>query len=64
MKAKTHYKYDKPWNKIRNIIRSKIDNSVNYDEEYMKIRFNADADLSLKKRCNFMKVKNITHKFP
>ena len=30
----------------------------------MKIRLNADGDLSLEKRCNFMKVTNMTQKFP
>ena len=41
--------YEKVWNKIRKMIRSVTNNSVNYDEKYVKIRFNAGGDLSLKK---------------
>ena len=38
-------KHEELWNKIRNSIRSITNNSDNYDEKYMKIRFNADSDL-------------------
>ena len=35
---------------IRNFIRLVINNSGNYDEKWMKIKFNSDGNLSLKKR--------------
>ena len=34
---------------IRYLIRSKIDNTDDYHEKYMKIKFNSDDDLSLNK---------------
>ena len=43
----THTK--KLWNKIRDLIRSITDNSDNYVEKYMKIKFNSDDGLPLKK---------------
>ena len=39
-------KYEELWNKIRDIIRSKSNNSDNYDEKYMKIKLNSDDDLA------------------
>ena len=36
--------YEKLWNRIIDLIRSKTDNSNNYDEKYMKIKFNSDDD--------------------
>ena len=39
-------KYEELWNKIRYIIRSKSNNSDNYDEKYMKIKLNSDDDLA------------------
>ena len=42
-------KHQKLWNKIRNVIMSIANNWDNYDEKYMKIRFNADSVLLLKK---------------
>ena len=36
--------YEKLWNIIIDLIRSKTDNSNNYDEKYMKIKFNSDDD--------------------
>ena len=44
-KAKKMKKHEELWNKIRNSIRSITNNSDNYDDKYMKIRFNADSDL-------------------
>ena len=32
--------------KVRNLIRSKTNKSSNYDEKFMKIKFNSDDDLS------------------
>ena len=34
---------------LKKIIRSTTNSSDNYDEKYMKIRFNSDDDLPLKK---------------
>ena len=41
--------YEKLWTKTRDLIRSKTNNSDDYDEKYMKIRFNSNDDLCLKK---------------
>ena len=40
-------KYRKLRNKIRDLIRLITKNSDNYDEKYMKIKFNSDDDLLL-----------------
>ena len=42
-------KYEELWNKIKDLIRSKTNNSDDYDEKYMKIKFDSDDDLTLKK---------------
>ena len=42
-------KYEKLWNKIRDIIRSITNNSDNYVEKHMNIKFNPDDDLPLEK---------------
>ena len=42
-------KYKKKWSKIKDIIRSTNNDSDNYDEKYMKIKFNSDDDLPLQK---------------
>ena len=42
-------KYEEPWNKIRDLIKLLTSNSDDYDEKYMKIKFNSDDDLPLKK---------------
>ena len=43
-------KYEELWDKIRNLIRSTSNNSDDYDNKYMKIKFNSDDDdLPLKK---------------
>ena len=42
-------KYEKLWNKMRDLIRSIAINSDNYDEKYMKIKFNSDDSLHLRK---------------
>ena len=57
MKAKTLEKYDELWRKIKDPIRSTRTKSENYDEKYMKIRFNSDDDLPLKRileLCNII----------
>ena len=45
MEARHTKKYEELWNKIRDIIRSATNNSGNYDENCMKIKFNSDDDL-------------------
>ena len=42
-------KYEELWNKIRDLIRSITNNSENYDEEYVSIKFNSDDNIPLKK---------------
>ena len=37
------------WIKIKDLIRSLTKNSDNYDEKYMKIKFNSDDELPLNK---------------
>ena len=56
-------------------MRSMTKNAGDYDEKYVKIKFDLDNDLTLNKtiqihsitivvRAIFMKIKNIIHKFP
>ena len=47
-KQKTE-KYKELWIKIRDLIRSIIKNSDDYDENYMKIKFNSNDELPLNK---------------
>ena len=42
-------KYEELWTKIWDLIRSMIKNSDDYDENYMKIKFNSDDNLPLTK---------------
>ena len=42
-------KYKELWHKIKDLIRSITNNSDKYDEKCMKIKFNSDDNLSLKK---------------
>ena len=42
-------KYEKLWNRIRDFIRPVTKNSGNCDQKYMKIKFDLDDDLPLKK---------------
>ena len=42
-------KYEELWSKIRDLIRSITKNSNDYDEKYMKIKFNSDDELPLNK---------------
>ena len=43
-------KYEKLWIKIRDLIRSITKISDDYDEKYMKIKFNSDDELPLNKK--------------
>ena len=45
------------WSKIRNLIRSITNNLDDYNEKYMKIKFNSDDDLPLNK---MLKINNMT----
>ena len=42
-------KYEELWSEIRDLIRSITKNSDDYDEKYMKIKFNSDDQLSINK---------------
>ena len=67
-------KYEELWSKIRDLIRSITKNSDDYDEKFMKIKFNSDNELPLNKtiaiptmtiavRAIFMKITNVIYKF-
>ena len=45
-------KYEGLWIKIRDFIRSIIKNLDDYDEKYIKIKFNSDDELPLNKTIN------------
>ena len=59
-------KYEELWGKFRDFNRSMINNFDNYDEKYMKIKFNSDDDLPLKKTLKFRNmiivVRSVFHK--
>ena len=59
-------KYEKVWTKIGDLIRSKTNDSGNYYEKYMKIKFNSDDYLPLKKtleiRNMIVVVRSVFHK--
>lgn len=40
-------KYEEMFDKTKYLIRTKYDNTDDYDERYMKIRFNLNDDLSV-----------------
>ena len=42
-------KYEELWSKIRDLIRSITKNSNDYDEKYMKMKFDSDDELPLNK---------------
>ena len=66
-------KYEEMLSKVKDLIRSITNNSDDYDEKYMKIKFNSDDDLPVNEMlefCNimlsdlfFMKTTNISPKF-
>ena len=50
MKAKKKIKkYEELWIKTRNLIRSATKKSGDYDEKYMKMKFDSDDELPLNK---------------
>ena len=42
-------KYEELWSKIKDLIRSITKNADDYDEKYMKMKFNSDDELPLNK---------------
>ena len=68
-------KYEELWSKIRELIRPITKNSDDYDEKYMKNKFNSDDELPLNKMIEiptktmivraifFLKITNIIHKY-
>ena len=48
-------KYEERWDKIRDLIRSITKNSDDYEEKYMKIKFDSDDDLPLNKTTEIHK---------
>ena len=40
-------KYEELWSKIRDLVRSITKNSDDYEEKYMKVKFNSDDEFSL-----------------
>ena len=49
MRAKNKFKNEELWSKIRDLTGSITKNSDDYDEKYMKIKFDLDDGLSLNK---------------
>ena len=52
MKAKKKLKKEELWSKIRDFIKSVTKKSYNYDEKYMKIKFDSDDKLPPNKTIN------------
>ena len=46
-------KYNDVWNGIKNKIKELSDSECDYEEDYMKIKFNSDDDLPLNKPLKF-----------
>ena len=55
-------KYEELWIKIRDLIRSIIKNSNNYNEKYMKIKFTSDNELPLNKTIETPTMTTAFHK--
>ena len=47
-------KYEELWMEIRDLIRSVIKKSDDYDEKYMKIKFDSDDELPLNKMIEIL----------
>ena len=55
MRASKKLKKDEElWSKIRDLIRSMSKNSDDYDETYMKIKFNLDDELPLNRMIEIL----------
>ena len=61
MKAKK--KYEELWNKIRDLIRSITKNLIDYDEKYIKIKFDSDDNLPLKKTIKLLQSQQLLELF-
>ena len=62
-RKETLKKYEDRYGKIRNLIWSITNNSDNYDEKHLKIKFNSDDNLLLKKCWNLKTWKQIWDPF-
>ena len=51
-------KYEELWIKFRDLIRSITKSSDDYDEKYMKTKFNSDDELPLSKMIEIDNIKN------
>ena len=49
-------KYEKLWNKVRDIIEKITKKLDDYDEKYMKIKFGSDSDLPINKAIEIYNV--------
>ena len=49
--------YEKMWRKIKGLIISIFNNSDDYDEKYMKIKFNSGDDFQVKKTLELYDIK-------
>ena len=56
MKGKKKLKHEEQWTKMRYLISSITKSSDDYDEKYMKIKFNSDNELSLKKTMEILTI--------
>ena len=55
MRAKKKFKKcEELWSKIKDLIRSITKNSDEYDEKYMKIKFNSDEELPVNKTTKIL----------
>ena len=52
-------KFEEMWVQIKNLIRSATKNSDDYDEKYIKIKFDLDDDLTLNKTLEIHFVKMV-----
>ena len=50
-------KYEELWSKLRDLIKLLTKNSHDYDEKYMKIKFNSDDELPLNKTIRIPSMK-------
>ena len=49
-------RYEELWSKIRDLIRSVTENSDDYDEKYIKTKFNSDDELFLNKTIEIPRI--------
>ena len=56
IKTKSQKKYNDVWNETKNEIKTNCCKGNDYEKNYMKIKFNSDDDLPLKKPLKFHSV--------